>query len=152
MVLFQNNAMKKVFALLLLVGPVFLKASPPGGEGDGAPIVVRIEGLRKTEGNLVIALFDDANSFLTAQRWYDRVPVTREGSLEVRIPDLGPGEYAISVFHDTNANGKFDTNAIGIPREPYGFSNNPGVRFRAPRFDEAKFIYSGAPVVLSIRL
>jgi uncharacterized protein (DUF2141 family) len=144
--------MKKAFALLFLVAPVFLKASPPGGEDGVSSIVVRIEGLRKTEGNLVIALFDDANNFLTAQRWYDMVPVTRAGSLEIRIPDLGPGEYAISVYHDTNANGKFDTNAIGIPREPYGFSNNPGVRFRAPRFDEAKFIHSGSPLVLSIRL
>jgi uncharacterized protein (DUF2141 family) len=31
-----------------------------------------------------------------------------------------------------------DTNAVGIPREGYGVSNDPRPRFRAPRFSEAQ--------------
>jgi len=54
----------------------------------------------------------------------------------ISLPRLARGEYAIAVFHDSNSNGELDTFA-GIPREGYGFSNNPGFRPRAPRFDEA---------------
>jgi uncharacterized protein (DUF2141 family) len=46
------------------------------------------------------------------------------------------GDYAIAVFHDENQNNRLDT-VIGIPREGYGFSGNPGSKLGAPSFDEA---------------
>lgn len=61
---------------------------------------------------------------------------------------LPPGQYAISAFHDRNANGKLDT-MLGIPREGFAFSRNPPMRFRAARFDEARFDLSG-PLELSL--
>lgn len=60
-----------------------------------------------------------------------------EGMAEARFTDIPVGTYAVSVFHDSNANGKLDT-MLGIPREGYGFSGNPPFRPRAPRFDEAQ--------------
>ena len=45
----------------------------------------------------------------------------------VVLTNLDPGRYAIILFHDENGNGKLDKNALGVPTEPYGFSNNvPG--------------------------
>lgn len=37
---------------------------------------------------------------------------------------LPSGRYAIAAFHDQNGNGKIDKNWVGVPTEPYGFSNN----------------------------
>jgi uncharacterized protein (DUF2141 family) len=31
-----------------------------------------------------------------------------------------PGDYAISVFHDENSNGKLDRNFMGMPKEGVG--------------------------------
>lgn len=40
--------------------------------------------------------------------------------------DLPAGEYLFSFYHDINNNGKLDTNFLGIPKEPFGFSNYSG--------------------------
>jgi len=42
----------------------------------------------------------------------------------VVLTNLDPGPYTIILFHDENGNGKLDKNALGVPTEPYGFSNN----------------------------
>jgi uncharacterized protein (DUF2141 family) len=64
------------------------------------------------------------------------------GTASTTLTGLAPGKYAISVFHDANSNGKLDT-ALGIPKEGYGFSRNPGFKPRAPKFSEAGIEVSG---------
>ena len=39
----------------------------------------------------------------------------------------------------TNENKKIDTNFLGIPKEPYGFSNQKKGRFGPPKFKEVVF-------------
>jgi uncharacterized protein (DUF2141 family) len=58
------------------------------------------------------------------------------------VPGLSPGEYAIAVIHDENANAKLDTFA-GIPKEGIGFSRNPRFTFGPPRFAAARFSVGG---------
>jgi uncharacterized protein (DUF2141 family) len=64
---------------------------------------------------------------------------------------LPHGEYAISLFVDSNGNKKIDKNFLGIPKEQYGFSNNVMGRMSAPSFDQAKFVVSG-PTTQNIKL
>ena len=73
-------------------------------------------------------------------------------TLEIAIPDLAPGKYAIRLMHDENDNGKLDTNLVGMPTEGYGFSNNPRV-MRAATFDEALFEVpaDGAAITIVMR-
>ena len=47
--------------------------------------------------------------------------------------------YAFTFFHDLNKNKKLDTNFLGIPKEPYGFSNEKKGRFGPPKFKEVSF-------------
>ena len=58
------------------------------------------------------------------------------------FPGLSPGDYAIAVIHDENANAKLDTFA-GIPKEGVGFSRNPKFTFGPPRFAAARFTLDG---------
>jgi len=53
----------------------------------------------------------------------------------VHFADLPPGRYAIAVFHDENGSGHLPT-LLGIPTGGFGFSANPPLRPRAPRFGE----------------
>ncbi|WDI32706.1 DUF2141 domain-containing protein [Hyphococcus flavus] len=55
----------------------------------------------------------------------------------IRAPESGL--FAMSVYHDENANGDFDKNGIGLPAEPWGISNNPKVRFGPPKVEKALF-------------
>ena len=61
------------------------------------------------------------------------------------------GEYAMTLFIDFNGNKKIDKNFLGIPKEPYGFSNNVIGNMSAPTFDQAKFLISG-PTTQNIKL
>ena len=53
--------------------------------------------------------------------------------------DVAKGTYAFSLFHDLNENKKLDTNFLGIPKEPYGFSNGEKGSFGPPKYEEVKF-------------
>ena len=44
----------------------------------------------------------------------------------------------MALLHDENANGKADM-ALVVPREGFGFSRNPAVRFGPPAFARAAF-------------
>jgi uncharacterized protein (DUF2141 family) len=73
------------------------------------------------------------------------------GTARIALGSLAPGSYAVSVFHDANANGKLDTFA-GIPKEGYGFSRNPPFRPRAPKFTEAQLdIADNSTTVINLR-
>ncbi len=57
-------------------------------------------------------------------------------SVEFTLRNVKPGTYAVAVFHDLNGNGRLDRNFIGLPSEPYGFSNDVGRR-GPPNFEGA---------------
>ena len=52
------------------------------------------------------------------------------------LSNIPKGKYAISLFHDKNDDGHLNTGWFGIPKEKYGFSNNPPSRFGVPDFEK----------------
>lgn len=67
-----------------------------------------------------------------------RLSVPARDAGELHFEGVPAGRYALSIIHDENGNGKLDTFAK-IPREGYGFSGNPAMRFGPPEFEEARF-------------
>lgn len=112
---------------------VLLAANQPAGTLD-----VSVERLRNQRGVLHLCLtrdpahFPDCGSDPRAMK--RTVPA---GSGPVRFLDIAPGGYALSIVHDENRNGRLDT-LLGIPREGFGFSRNPVIRFGAPRFGQVR--------------
>lgn len=76
----------------------------------------------------------------------------KPGGMQLEFNGLKPGTYGVALFQDLNGNEKLDTNLFGVPTEPYGFSNNPVIRFSAPGFEEFKFDFDGGPKDLRITL
>jgi hypothetical protein len=58
----------------------------------------------------------------------------------------------VAVFHDENMNGQLDKNMFGIPKEGYGFSNNPKKSIGPPKFADAKFQLDQPEKVFEIKL
>ena len=118
-----------------------------------ASLTVTFTNLEAGRGQLFIAVYDRPEVFLQdgAARIKKVVAVSKAGSLRLELGELPRGTYAVSCFHDVNGNGKMDKNFLGIPSEPYGFSNNARPAFRAPNWDEAKFQWSGTEAI-SIKL
>lgn len=74
------------------------------------------------------------------------------GSAEI-VLDLPPGRYAVMAYHDRDADGRLDTLPIGLPTEPYGFSNNARGAFGPPPFSAAAFevVAQGARQTIRLR-
>ena len=88
-------------------------------------LCLHIEGVKKQGGKLYISLFNTEKSY--DQRNVYRSLVANASSETVSV-DIGipVGEYLFSIYQDNNDNGKLDTNLLGIPKEPFGFSNYNG--------------------------
>lgn len=101
-------------------------------------LIVEVENIRHTTGQPLRLAVDKKDGFMSdkAPFNYAIVEVNEEKiSYSFLLPK---GDYAISVYHDLNANEKLDKNFFGAPIEPYGFSRNFKPLLRAPRFDEVK--------------
>lgn len=110
---------------------------------------VEIVGLDDYEGQMVIAIFNKPDEFL--KKDYKHVKITSLNDRCIAKFSVPAGTYAASVFHDKNMNGELDTNFIGFPKEPYGFSNNATGSFGPPNFIASSFEVIGSKRV-SIKL
>lgn len=120
-----------------------------------ADLTVQVRNISVDTGTLMVALFTETDEFPKTFRFGQQVAAARkaaDGSLRVVFADLAPGRYAISAYHDLNSNGKLDTNLVGLPTEPLGFSNNAKVSFGPPKFKDAAFDVGaqGASAVVSL--
>lgn len=120
--------------LFLLMAPVM---SMNNAQPDSLTIV--IENIRSNDGLLKICIFDNEADFMRRPIICEDVTDFSKPEHELLLPIHSDRRYAVIVYHDLNANGKPDRNILGIPREPYGFSNNPSTRFGPPGFDKASF-------------
>lgn len=112
---------------------------------EPASLDIIITGIKSDKGVIRLALCPPGAGFPDCKS-----KVVRTASLTIAggiaratLTGLAPGSYAVSVFHDANANAKLDTFA-GIPKEGYGFSRNPSFKPRAPKFAEAEIAVWGA--------
>jgi uncharacterized protein (DUF2141 family) len=75
-----------------------------------------------------------------------------QGRLRITFSDLAPGNYAATVYHDINSDGKLTTNLMRIPSEPYGFSNNARGAFGPPSFKDAAFAIGEEDLTIEIQI
>ena len=120
----------------------------------GSDLHLSLNNIHQAKGSIFVAVYDSESSFLNPDKLRDKkiVAVSNTGSMDITFSNLPPGTYAISCFHDVNGNGVLDTNFLGIPTEPYGFSNNARPKFRAPNWAETKFYLKAGGETQSIRL
>jgi len=145
----KRQPILKKTALALLAAPLLIGAAGgPMGE-----VRVEIVDLRNAKGALLLCLsarpehFPDCGSDPAAQKL--KVPAGRATGLV--FSGVAPGDYALSVMHDENGNGKLDT-TMRIPREGFGFSRNPVVRFGPPVFRNVRFAVPAGASRLPIKM
>ncbi|MEM1380008.1 MAG: DUF2141 domain-containing protein [Pseudomonadota bacterium] len=82
--------------------------------------------------------------------------VDAEEGAEMTFENIPSGTYAISAFHDSNANQRLDFNSRGIPDEPTGNSGNARGFFGPPAFSQMKFTLrdrnAGRPRTFKIKM
>ncbi|WP_310383889.1 DUF2141 domain-containing protein [Roseateles sp.] len=114
---------------------------------------VEVSGLTQSEGRVMVGVFSDAGTWLKKGSGGASVEANqqKDGRVLIKLQDLPEGSVGLSVFHDVNGNGKLDSNAMGSPKEPYGFSNNAAGVFGPPKFEKAQFeVKAGARVSVQL--
>jgi uncharacterized protein (DUF2141 family) len=116
-----------------------------------ADLTIRIDGVASADGDIKIALYNSADGFLSKSVRGLQAPA-HTGTVEVKVADLPPGDYAFAVYHDANGNGKMDRNMVGMPTEDYAFSNNAVGKRGAPRYEDARIVLPAAGAVVTVNL
>ena len=101
-------------------------------------IMVQVEGFKVQQGQVSLALFDEAGYKGGAPVRGKNADVSGE-VVTVKFEGLPAGEYGIKLYQDEDLNGKMNANAFGIPTEPYAFSNNAKGMMGPAKWDAAKF-------------
>lgn len=128
-----------LLALPVVAGSEKAALERPAGEGV---VEVRVEGLSSGDGILFVSLYltDEGypgewlQAFSTQQL---SAKLASDGTMQARFEAVPAGWFVISVLHDADSNKEMGTNVLGIPKEGYGFSNNPKSFFGPPGFDKA---------------
>ena len=116
---------------------------------------VNISPIKTYKGNLLISVFNSAEGYPGDEKkaiYKYKIESLNSSKISHKIEGLKPGTYAISILHDENGDMICNTNALGIPTEAIGNSNNPKLLFGPPKFKDAQFQYNGKNMILDINL
>jgi uncharacterized protein (DUF2141 family) len=134
----------KIIILFISLSPLILYSQEE--------LVVEVTGIKAIQGDLYLSLYDNDSSWLFTDSAFHLVsaPVKNNSGIFV-LKGIPYGLYAIAVYQDQNANGILDETEMKIPKEPYGFSNNPKGK-RGPASYQDALINFGGKDTLRIEL
>ena len=133
-----------------LATSLFLTLTPTSA--SAAELTVEIKGIASDKGDVYVAIYDKTEKWMKTAL-SDAKASAKKGSVTVTFKELPEGDYAISLYHDENGNGKMDRNVIGMPTEPYAFSNDAAGNYGPASFEQAKFKVDGEKknIVINIK-
>jgi uncharacterized protein (DUF2141 family) len=135
--------------------PFFGRQSTPGSPAKqgNCTLLIQVTGFRNEKGDAGGVIFNspkgwpEDNSKAYAHGGF---PITGDhATLTFHLP---PGRYAVAVLHDENSNHKLDRNFLKIPKEGFGFANNPHVGLSAPKWEDAAVNVTCPSTEINVRL
>jgi uncharacterized protein (DUF2141 family) len=135
-----------------LLAPLALAGALVPVHAGAAPLEVRIDDVRADTGSIMVQIADgpegfDGDAVPVASLMLAPTPPTVTFSV-----DLAPGTYGMRVMHDVDGDGELDANFVGMPTEPWAFSNNASGSFGPPSWEDVTFEMTTAPGVHDLRL
>jgi uncharacterized protein (DUF2141 family) len=143
---FRNAAVTRTLALACLA--LVLPAAPLADSGSS--VVFTFDQLKTQQGEVMVALYDAEAAYRAKTGAREaRAPATAG---RIRFDGLKPGRYAAMMFHDVNGDGKMNFAPLGMPLEPYAFSNNAPGRFGPAPWARSAFDVKPGETRQAIRL
>jgi len=131
-------------------------ASADARAGGLVPLTVSAVGFKGSKGQALVALFDSKDAWPKLERALrlEKVKPIEEGGVTVTFRDLPPGDYAASVIHDENENGKLDMRWLPYPKpiEGAGASNDAPATMGPPSYRDAHFTLGAAGGAITIHM
>jgi uncharacterized protein (DUF2141 family) len=106
------------------------------------PLTVIVDNLGSDTAPVLVGVYNRSGKFLDPEHTVGNYKFLPQGYTATGyITDLEYGEYALAMFQDMDDDGVISRNILGIPKDPYAFSNNFMPAFKAPAFDDCCFKY-----------
>lgn len=115
-------------------------------------LTVKVTNINNKLGkNITIGVFEISTFPKIGKAKYEKTIIAKSDNVTLTF-EIPNGDYAVAVYHDLNSNKTLDTNFLGIPKEPYGFSKNFKPGLSAPDFKDCSFTLNEKEEVISISL
>jgi uncharacterized protein (DUF2141 family) len=147
--------MTKRFQIHLLLAPLLGLMFSTGANADlKGSLNIEIDGLRNTAGQVCITLYGSSKGFPNngKKALQDRCFKITANPFFVKFDGLKAGSYAVVLLHDENNTKKMEFDGLGMPRKGFGFSQNPEITNRAPKFSESAFFIAGPQTDIKINM
>lgn len=102
-------------------------------------LTVEVTNIREVSGRMYVGIFKPTNTFPQGPPMTKQSVAVDGHTIRVAF-QLDQGEYAVALYQDVNSNGHIDKRMFGLPKEPYGFSNNVRPRLATPKFEECRVL------------
>ena len=152
---FRARSVKPLFSTAARSALALATACALSAPVAAADLTVVVHNVHSGEGQVMLGLFDNASSFpKNVVRGLQAAAAARDASGRVTlvVRNLSPGSYAVSAYHDLDANGRLNSNLLGLPSEPYGFSNNARGTMGPPSFQAAAFVVPEQGLTIELRV
>jgi len=138
--------------ILLIAALLWVVVSTVHATETGS-IKLFIHGFKNGEGMAQIAMANSRETHPQDAKAFREVESTIvDGKVGVVFSDIPHGEYSIRLYHDINGNKVLDKNIFGVPKEPYGYSNNARAKLSAPSWEDAMFELDSEKVTQKIEI
>lgn len=102
------------------------------------------------KGVIYIAIYNKKQDFMTRNFFKStKVEVGEDSSIDVVFDAIPYGFYAVSAYHDINANQQMDFNENGMPIEDYAMSGTPN-QMGPPNWEQVKFEFKDETQVINL--
>ena len=97
-------------------------------------------------------LYADEAAYHAGEVLRDGREPAQGASTVLRLPDLAPGRYCMAVFLDLDGDQEIDMSWIGLPQEPFGFSNDAVGTVGMPSFEATAFAVGASTTRITLTL
>lgn len=95
-------------------------------------LTITVQNITEHTGVIKIGVYDEQNYMKSTVADAEVKANRDEVTATLTLPRAG--KYAVAIYQDKNGNNQLDVNFMGIPTEPFGFSNLQRYPMGTPKF------------------
>ena len=131
-----------LLAVLAVIGSCATGVAQAEDSDMKSELSIEISNVGTSEGMLYVQILAGEAAFAASSPAIAQfVLPAAEPAVTFTFDSLPAGDYAIRVMHDLDGDGELATNMVGMPKEPWGISNNAKGRFGPPKWEAAHFTF-----------
>ena len=141
-----------ILSIMLMAHTIFgqIQQQTNNIENSIGTLIVKVQGLKTTDGQLIIGLYNIAADFPEKTPFKGSFTKISTNIEEITFENIPNGTYALFVWHDINNNGKMDKDDAKIPIDGLGFYNYVMEKMELPTFQQVSFLFAGANQTITI--